>query len=100
MAGAPKEEFYNFRKKNLTRAQCCAKEEFTGEVSIGPVTGNLSLEIPIVEDKSSLIVGGRGTYSDWILNLLEDESLEDESSFSILRVSQRLFIFCQQFVHS
>jgi hypothetical protein len=58
------------------------KEEFTGEVSIGPVTGNLSLEIPIVEDKSSLIVGGRGTYSDWILNLLEDESLEgSQASF-------------------
>ena len=59
-----------------------SKEEFTGEVSIGPVTGNLSLEIPIVEDKSSLIVGGRGTYSDWILNLLEDESLEgSQASF-------------------
>ncbi|OEY71243.1 TonB-dependent receptor [Salegentibacter salarius] len=58
------------------------KEEFTGEVSIGPVTGNLSLEIPIVEGKSSLIVGGRGTYSDWILNLLEDESLEgSQASF-------------------
>ncbi|WP_282018771.1 TonB-dependent receptor [Salegentibacter mishustinae] len=58
------------------------KEEFTGEVSIGPVTGNLSLEIPVVEGKSSLIVGGRGTYSDWILNLLEDESLEgSQASF-------------------
>ena len=53
------------------------KEEFAGEVSIGPVTGNLSLEIPIVDGKSSLIVGGRGTYSDWILNLLEEESLQD-----------------------
>lgn len=58
------------------------KQEFAGEVSIGPVTGNVSLEIPIVEDKSSLIVGGRGTYSDWILNLLDEESLKDsEASF-------------------
>lgn len=56
------------------------KEEFAGEVSIGPVTGNVSLEIPIVEGKSSLIVGGRGTYSDWILNLLEDESLKDSQA--------------------
>ncbi len=57
-----------------------SKEEFSGEVSIGPVTGNVSLEIPIVEGKSSLIVGGRGTYSDWILNLLEDESLKDSQA--------------------
>jgi hypothetical protein len=56
------------------------KEEFAGEVSIGPVTGNVSLEIPIVEGKSSLIVGGRGTYSDWILNLLEEESLKDSQA--------------------
>lgn len=56
------------------------KEEFAGEVSIGPVTGNLSLEIPIVKGKSSLIVGGRGTYSDWILNLLEEENLQDSQA--------------------
>ncbi|PKD17135.1 TonB-dependent receptor [Salegentibacter salinarum] len=56
------------------------KEEFAGEVSIGPVTGNLSLEIPIVKGKSSLIIGGRGTYSDWILNLLEEESLKDSQA--------------------
>ena len=56
------------------------KEEFTGEVSIGPVTGNVSLEIPIVKDKSSLIIGGRGTYSDWILNLLDDKTLENSQA--------------------
>lgn len=56
------------------------KEEFTGEVSIGPVTGNLSLEIPIVKGKSSIIIGGRATYSDWILNLLEEESLENSQA--------------------
>lgn len=56
------------------------KEEFAGEVSSGPVTGNLSLEIPIVEGKSSLIVGGRGTYSDWILSLMEEESLKNSQA--------------------
>ncbi|MFT4849731.1 MAG: hypothetical protein ACI83B_002277 [Sediminicola sp.] len=56
------------------------KEEFTGEVSIGPITGNVSLEIPIVQGKSSLIVGGRGTYSDWVLSLLEEESLGDSQA--------------------
>jgi CarboxypepD_reg-like domain/TonB-dependent Receptor Plug Domain len=57
-------------------------ETFTGEGAIGPVTSNLTLEIPIVKEKSSLIVGGRGTYSDWILKRLDDESLKNsEASF-------------------
>ncbi|WP_339651740.1 TonB-dependent receptor [uncultured Salegentibacter sp.] len=55
-------------------------EEFTGEASIGPVTGNLTLEIPIIEGKSSLIIGGRGTYSDWILNLTDEESLQNSQA--------------------
>ena len=56
--------------------------EFSGEGSIGPVTGNLSVEVPIVKEKSSLILGGRATYSDWILNTLDEESLNNsEASF-------------------
>ncbi|WP_037318011.1 carboxypeptidase-like regulatory domain-containing protein [Salegentibacter sp. Hel_I_6] len=54
--------------------------KFTGEVSLGPVTSNVALEIPIVEDKSGLILGGRSTYSDWILRSLDDESLANSSA--------------------
>lgn len=57
-------------------------EKFAGEAAIGPVTSNLSLEIPVVKGKSSLLVGGRGTYSDWILKSLDDKSLSNsEASF-------------------
>ncbi len=56
------------------------KEEFSGEASIGPVTGNLMLEIPIVKEKSSLVIGGRGAYSDWILQSLDEESLNNSSA--------------------
>ncbi len=55
-------------------------EKFSGEASIGPVTGNLMLEIPIVKDKSSLVIGGRGAYSDWILRSLDEESLSNSSA--------------------
>lgn len=56
--------------------------ELSGEGSIGPVTGNLALEIPIVKEKSSLILAGRATYSDWILKSLDEESLQNsEASF-------------------
>lgn len=57
-------------------------QEFKGEGSIGPVTGNLALEIPIEKEKSSLIVSGRTTYSDWILKSLDEKSLnKSEASF-------------------
>lgn len=57
-------------------------QELAGEGSIGPVTGNLALEIPIKKDKSSLILSGRATYSDWILKSLDEKSLSNsEASF-------------------
>ena len=58
------------------------KQEFSGEAAIGPVTSNLTLEIPLAKDKASLLVGGRATYSDWILRTLDDERLnESKASF-------------------
>ena len=56
--------------------------KFSGEGGIGPVTSNLMLNIPVVKDKSGLIVGARGTYSDWLLKSLDNESLNNsEASF-------------------
>lgn len=55
-------------------------EKLTGEASIGPVTSNLALEIPIIKDKSGLLIGGRGTYSDWILKSLDEKSLKNSTA--------------------
>ena len=55
-------------------------KEFKGEAAIGPITSNLALQIPIVKDKSSLILGARGTYSNWILGLIEDENLSNSTA--------------------
>lgn len=53
-----------------------------GSGGIGLVSSRLSLEVPIVEDKSSLLIGGRATYSDWILNQLKDMQLrQSKASF-------------------
>ena len=52
------------------------KEKLEGEVSIGPVTGNVTLEVPVVKDKSGIIIGGRATYSDWILRNLDNPDLQ------------------------
>ncbi len=54
--------------------------EFRGEGSVGPVTANLAFELPIKEDRSSLVLGGRGAYSDWILRSLDDEQLNNSQA--------------------
>ncbi|MEO1010162.1 MAG: carboxypeptidase-like regulatory domain-containing protein [Bacteroidota bacterium] len=55
-------------------------QKFAGEASIGPVTSNLTLEMPIVKGKSGILLGGRSTYSNWILNSLDDESLQNSKA--------------------
>lgn len=55
-------------------------EKFAGEGSIGPVTGNLALEVPIIKDKAAVMVGARATYSDYILKLLDEESLKNSNA--------------------
>jgi hypothetical protein len=55
-------------------------EKFSGEGAIGPITSNLTLSLPIEKNKSSIIVGGRATYSDWILKSLDDENLKNSQA--------------------
>lgn len=42
-------------------------EKITGRGGVSPVTSKLALEIPILKGKSGLVLGGRSTYSNWIL---------------------------------
>jgi hypothetical protein len=68
-------------------------DKIAGEGGVGPVTSNLSLSVPIVKGKSSVIVGGRATYSDWILKSLEEESLKNsQASFydAIVKYSHKI----------
>ncbi|MGB0778173.1 MAG: TonB-dependent receptor plug domain-containing protein [Flavobacteriaceae bacterium] len=58
------------------------KEKVSGEASIGLITSNLALELPIKKDSSALMIGLRGTYADWILKNLNNEDLaQSEASF-------------------
>jgi len=54
-------------------------EKVKGEVSIGPVTGNISIETPIIKEKSGLLLGVRSTYSNWILKTINNEDLQNSS---------------------
>lgn len=50
------------------------KQEYQGEISLGLLTSSVSLEGPIKKDKTSILLGGRTTYSDWMLGLLPEKS--------------------------
>ncbi len=43
------------------------KEKVAGEGGISPITGRLTLELPLKKDKTSVLLSGRTTYSNWIL---------------------------------
>lgn len=62
------------------RTRDASTQKLGGEASIGPVTSNLTLDMPIVKDKAGLLVGGRSTYSDWILRSLDEESLKNSTA--------------------
>ena len=56
--------------------------DLKGEGSVGPVTANLAFEIPTARGRSSLVLGGRAAYSDWILSSLGDDKLSgDKAAF-------------------
>lgn len=59
------------------------KNEFHGRGGIGSLMTRLALEIPLKEDKAALSIGGRTTYSDWLLRQYDDIDLQkSEASFS------------------
>jgi hypothetical protein len=55
-------------------------KQFSGNAGIGPLTSKLTLEGPLVKDKTTFIVSGRTTYSDWILKTLPDKEYNNSSA--------------------
>ncbi|RYU79587.1 TonB-dependent receptor [Hymenobacter persicinus] len=56
------------------------KKKFSGSGGIGPLTSRLTLEGPIIKDRTSFIVGGRTSYSDWILHRLPSKAYKESSA--------------------
>lgn len=55
------------------------RNDFSGSGGIGLLTGRLTLEGPIGK-KTSFLVGGRSTYSDWLMRFIPDESYKNSSA--------------------
>ena len=56
------------------------KREWVGSGGISPLTARFTVEGPIQKNRSSIILGGRTTYSDWILDRLPDPSLRNSQA--------------------
>ncbi len=55
-------------------------EKWQGNGGIGPVTGRLALQGPIIKNKTSILVAGRSSYSDWLLHRMRDPELKQSSA--------------------
>ncbi len=54
------------------------KVNISGGISL--FTGKLMVEVPLQKKKSSIVLSGRTTYSDWALKLLDDVQLQNSSA--------------------
>ena len=63
--------------------------KITGSLGIGLLTSRFHLEGPLFSEKTTFIVGGRTTYSNWLLNLLPktSEYSGGKASFSDVNAS-------------
>lgn len=48
---------------------------------IGVVSSRLSVELPVIKDKTSLLLAGRSSYSDWILRRIPNPDIQNSSAF-------------------
>jgi len=51
-----------------------------GEASLGPITANLMLEIPLQKDSASILIGGRSAHANWVLGALKQESVANSTA--------------------
>ncbi|HLK27857.1 MAG TPA: TonB-dependent receptor [Puia sp.] len=56
------------------------KKKFSGSGGISPLTTRLVLEGPIDSGKTSFLIGGRTTYSDWLLKQIPNNEYRNSSA--------------------
>lgn len=55
-------------------------DKISGEAGVGPVTSNVAVNLPVVKGKAGILIGGRATYSGWILRSLNNEDLANSKA--------------------
>ena len=55
-------------------------KNWTGSAGIGPLTSKFNIEGPLVKGRTTLLAGGRTSYSDWILKQIPDPVYKKSSA--------------------
>jgi hypothetical protein len=55
-------------------------KKFAGAGGVGPLTSRLTLEGPLAGGKGSYLIGGRTSYSDWLLKRLPSNTLKNSAA--------------------
>lgn len=56
------------------------KKKYTMKGGISPVTARVAVEGPVIKDKASFLLGGRTTYSDWLLKKVDDPKIRNSGA--------------------
>lgn len=67
--------------------------KFSGNAGIGLMAGNLTLEGPIIEQRTTFLFSGRSSYSDWLLRTVPEDAInQSRASFYdiTLKVNHRI----------
>ncbi len=56
------------------------KNKFFAHGGISPISAQVSAEYPLIKDKASIMLSARSSYSDWILNRMNDPALRNSDA--------------------
>jgi hypothetical protein len=56
------------------------RQRFTAKGSLSPVIGNIVLEGPLKKDTASFLFSSRTSYSDWLLSMIKDTTINASSA--------------------
>ncbi len=67
-------------------------KKISGSAGIGPLTSKLTIEGPLIKNKTTFVAGVRGTYSDWLFKVLPKEYNKSSASFqdATIHISHKL----------
>ncbi|MEO0469328.1 MAG: carboxypeptidase-like regulatory domain-containing protein [Bacteroidota bacterium] len=54
--------------------------QFKIKGGLGVVSSRVAMEIPLIKNQTSLLLGGRASYSDWVLGLVRDVNIQNSSA--------------------
>jgi hypothetical protein len=56
------------------------KKNISGAGGIGPLDARLTIEGPLLNDKTTFLIAGRSTYSDWLLKEIPNDAYKNSSA--------------------